>query len=191
MMKDHHDIHSNAGARIRRFAPIYFLRLLLGKSKMKNLLRYFLLSFFILMGCDSDTPPVPHSNPTTNDVMLVPPFVIEIKLSEAAQEKLTNAGETVKGIIYFDGDGSPLPGIKTAPSRDVVLGKYEFELETSGIIRISDATISSEAYARLSNLNYHFTVNVVSGRHVFRKNILNGYAQGRLTHFKEDHKILI
>ncbi|EDN67744.1 hypothetical protein BGP_2322 [Beggiatoa sp. PS] len=125
-------------------------------------------------------------------MVLVPEFVIEIRLSELAQEKLTNAEETVKGIIYFDGDGSLLPGIKTAPFRDVFLGEYEFELETSGIIRISDATISSEAYARLSNLDYHFTVNVVSGRRAFNNNILNGgYAQGRLSDFKKEHKILV
>ena len=114
--------------------------------------------------------------------MPVPEFTIRIELSQQAEDTLSNAGETVNGRIYFDGDGTSLPNEHTAPWRAVFLGYYEFELRGSGEVRISDAIIPQEAYGRLSDPNYYFTVNVTSGRRAFKDNILvGGVAFGRLT----------
>ena len=111
----------------------------------------------------------------------VPPFTMRIVLSEEANKKLANAGETISGTIYFDGDGMPFPEESNAPMRDVFLGKHEFELRESGELVVSDASISDEAYNHLSDKNYHYTINVVSGRRVFPNNVLaGGYAAGRL-----------
>ena len=113
--------------------------------------------------------------------MPVPQFAIRVALTQAATQKLHDAGETVRGFILFDGDGTALPNEKTAPYRDVILGSYNFELRQPGEIRVSDAVVSKEAYGRLSDTNYHFFVNVCSGRRAFRNNVLNGgYADGRL-----------
>jgi len=129
-------------------------------------------------GCDSSRPTAKAWE--SGEQLAVPAFSITITLDDEARAKLTNAGETIKAAIYFDGDGTPVPGVKTAPHRDVFLGTYEFELNESGTIQIEDATISAEAYSRLSDKDYHYTINVVSGRRSFENNVLDGgYAQGR------------
>ncbi len=135
--------------------------------------------------------PTGHSVPS-RPPMAVPEFAIHISLTEAATEKLHSAGETIRGAIYFDGDGTPLPDVKTAPHRDVVLGSYEFELHQAGEVRVSDAVISQEAYGRLSDTNYHFFVNVYSGRRAFQNNVLDGgYADGRLSDLDPEKPIEI
>jgi hypothetical protein len=128
----------------------------------------------------------------TEEIIKVPVFEIEVTLTNEAREKIQSSGETIKGAIYFDGNGTPLPNIKTAPFRDVFLGKYEFELEKEGVIKISDATVSMEAYSRLDDQNYFYFVNVYSGRRVFKNNVLRGgYADGRFEDLKAGKKIQI
>jgi hypothetical protein len=110
----------------------------------------------------------------------VPPFDVEVQLTEQARKKLDAAGETIIVAIDFDGDGRRRPGEHTAPFRAVFLGSHEVELRHAGRVRIGDARISREAIGRLSDPNYHFFINVYSGRRVFKDNVLNGgYADGR------------
>jgi hypothetical protein len=116
-----------------------------------------------------------------SDMIPVPPFQIRIILSDDAAQKLNESGETIKGAVYFDGDGTPKEGEETAPFRAVFLGSYNFELKKPGLENVSEAKISNEAFARLSDRNYHYTINVFSGRHVFKNNILrDGVAVGRI-----------
>ena len=124
--------------------------------------------------------------------MPVPEFTIRVSLSETAAQKLSDAGETICGAVYFDGDGTPLPNVKTDPHRDVILGSYEFELREPGRLHISDAAISQEAYGRLSDTNYHFFINVYSCRRAFRNNVLNGSSvDGRLRELESKKTIEI
>ena len=153
---------------------------------MKKLI--FLPLLLCLVSCSRQTGPSAPSGPT----MPVPEFTISVSLSEAAAQKLSDAGETIRGAVYFDGDGTPLPNVKTAPHRDVILGSYEFELREPGELLVSDAAISQEAYGRLSDTNYHFSINVYSGRRAFRNNVLNGgYGDGRLSDLKPEKAIEI
>jgi hypothetical protein len=122
----------------------------------------------------------------------VPEFVLEISLTDDASKKLVQAGESIKGAIYFDGDGTPLRGTKTAPFRDVFLGQHDFELENAGDLTIKNASISKEAFLRLNNTNYHYFVNVYSGRRAFAQNILIcSFADGRLDELKAGKRIEI
>jgi hypothetical protein len=122
----------------------------------------------------------------------VPEFVLAISLTNDASRKLEQAGESIKGAIYFDGDGFPVPDTKTAPFREVFLGQYDFELEDAGDLAIKNASISKEAFLRLKNSNYHYFVNVYSGRRVFAENILTcGYADGRLDELAAGKRIEI
>ena len=153
---------------------------------MKQLI--FLPLVLCLVSCGRQTGPSIPAGPTTP----VPEFTIRVSLTEAATQKLSDAGETIRGIISFDGDGTPLPNVKTAPHRDVYLGSYEFELTQAGELRVSDAVVSKEAYGRLSDKNYHFFVNVYSGRRAFRNNVLNGgYTDGRLNNLDPEKPIEI
>ena len=116
----------------------------------------------------------------------VPPFQIRITLSEAAAQKLHDAHETIKCAVWFDGDGHSRPGEYTAPSRPVVLsGGYDFELDQPGVVSVDHATVSQEAFKRLTDIDYYYTVNVYSGRHAFKNNVLSGgYAGGHISEAK-------
>ena len=119
---------------------------------------------------------------TSEARMAVPAFQLQITLSQNAAKKLSDAGESIKGFVMFDGDGRKRNNEETAPERDVPLGSYEFERIGAGIVWVTNATVSEEAFGRLTNSDYYFTVNVVSGRRVFEDNILaNGYACGRIS----------
>jgi hypothetical protein len=119
----------------------------------------------------------------TNEIKIaVPAFQIQITLTENAAKKLSDAGEWIKGVVIFDGDGLKKNNEKTAPERDVPLGTYWFERNGAGVVSITNAAISEEAFTRLTNFDYYFTVNVVSGRRVFKDNILDGgYAEGHIS----------
>ena len=146
---------------------------------MKSLVAIVGLALGFTAGCDSSGPTVDASG--EGKQIAVPTFSIAIRLDKAAEDKLRGARETIKGAVYFDGDGTPLPGVKTAPHRDVFLGTHEFEIDKPGTIRIEGATISGQAHSRLSDENYHFTINVFSGRRSFKNNVLDGgIAHGRL-----------
>ncbi len=122
----------------------------------------------------------------------LPPFEIQITLSDSAKQKLAGAGETIKGNIHFDGDGLALPGDNRGPSRAVFLGNYEFEIQRPGAIRITNATISAKAYSRLSETNWHLTINVASGRRAFTNNVLDGgFSVGRFLDLNEHKPIII
>ena len=112
----------------------------------------------------------------------VPPFQIRITLSEAAAKKLGDAGETIKGSVDFDGDGRSRPGEYTAPMRPVVLGFYEFEIDQPRVVSVDHATISEEAFKRLTDTDYYYTISVYSGRRAFKDNVLDGgYASGHIS----------
>jgi hypothetical protein len=137
-----------------------------------------LLALPLIFGCSAKVP--------------VPPFDIQVTLSEAARHKLEAAGETIKVIVYFDGDGRSKPGEETAPFREVYLGKHEVELRRPGRVRINDAKISAEAVGRLSDPNYHFTINTVSGRRAFKDNLLsNGTVLGRASDLNPAKPIVV
>lgn len=156
------------------------------EKKMKY---FFLLPLILCMAsCSRKTDPSTQQEPT----MPVPEFVIRFSLGEPAAKKLSSAEETIRVSVTFDGDGIPLSKVKAAPNRDVMLGKYSFELRKPGDIRVTDAVISQNAYKRLSDKNFHFTINVTSGRRAFKNNVLQGgYAAGRLSDLDRDKPIEI
>jgi hypothetical protein len=148
-------------------------------------LRAVLLALPVLVGCSAKVPPREVKVP-------VPPFEVKVTLSELARQRLEAAGETIKVVIYFDGDGTSKPGEVTAPFRPVYLGKHEVELQQPGTVRINDAKISEEAVGRLSDANYHFTINTVSGRRVFKDNVLsNGAVLGRASDLRAGKPIVV
>lgn len=59
-------------------------------------------------------------------------------------------------------------------------------------MRVTDAKISKEAVGRLSDPNYHFFINVISGRRVFKDNVLDGgYADGRASDLNPAKPIVV
>jgi hypothetical protein len=113
----------------------------------------------------------------TGPKLRVPTFTIRIALSDPATKKLRDAGESIKGLITFDGDGIPREGEHTAPMRPVVLGCYQFEISEAGDVSIANAYISAEASKRLTDPDYYVTINVFSGRRAFKDNVLkDGFA---------------
>ena len=61
-------------------------------------------------------------------------------------------------------------------------GFMNFEKNGEGDLFVTNASISAEAFGRLTNSDYYFTINVFSGRRVFKDNILDGgYAAGHMS----------
>ena len=56
--------------------------------------------------------------------------------------------------MIVDGDGRKKNSENTAPERAVPLGFYEFERYGAGAVYVTNATISKEAYGRLTNSDY-------------------------------------
>lgn len=107
------------------------------------------------------------------EVLSVPAFQVRIVLSDAARKKIIETGEVIEGTVYFHGNGIRKRGEDTAPFRAVYLGSYHFKAAEDGLVFVQHASISKEAYERLSDHDFYYTVNVFSGRHVFKNNILN------------------
>lgn len=112
----------------------------------------------------------------------VPTFEINLALTDDAAKKLEGAGESIKGFVIFDGYGTPKPGEDVGAGRGVDLGAYFFERTNAGVIFVTNVLISAEAFGRLSDTNYFYTINIFSGRRVFIDNILDGgYDIGRIS----------
>jgi hypothetical protein len=155
------------------------------RQRSNSILKYFVIVLLALA-------PLAQQANSADERIPVPEFVLEISLTDEADRKLEQAGESIKGTIYFDGDGSPLPDTKTAPFRDVFLGQHGFELEKAGTLTIKKASVSREAFSRLKDSNYHYVVNVYSGRRVFARNMLSGcHAYGRVDELKAGKRIEI
>jgi hypothetical protein len=129
-------------------------------------------------GCSATRPQTPNEAKIP-----VPSFQIKVTLSDAAAKKLRDAGESIKGFVIFDGDGTPKNHEdSTGGGRAVELGSYWFETAEAGVVSVTDAVILDEAFRRLSDADYYYTINVFSGRRVFRDNILDGgYAEGHIS----------
>jgi|GEM_PF-2492649 len=124
-----------------------------------------------------------YDPPEKGPQLAVPSFLIHVTLSDAAAKKLHDAHEMINGAVWFDGDGYSRPGEYTAPMRPVVLGgRYEFELDQPGVVSVDHATVSEEAFKRLTDTDYYYTINVYSGRRAFKDNVLDcGDAGGRIS----------
>lgn len=123
----------------------------------------------------------------TGPKIRVPAFTIRISLSEEAAKRLQDTGETIKGLLDFDGDGIPKDDEYTAPMRPIVLGCYQFEVQKPGEVLISNAYISAEQSKRLTNPDYYVAINIFSGRRAFKDNVLNnGFAEMHISHVAKE-----
>ena len=133
--------------------------------------------------CDKEAKEIVYDPPEKGPQLPVPTFQIRVTLSDSAAKKLRDAHETIKVAVWFDGDGDSRPGEYTAPMRPVVLSRgYDFELDQPGVVSVDHATVSQEAFNRLTDKDYYYTINVYSGRHAFENNILGGgFADGHIS----------
>ena len=124
--------------------------------------------------------------PDMSNSITLPTVSISLALTGDDSSAFLATGETIAGTVYFDGDGQKLNECKTAPFRDVYLGKHEFEFKKPGTKKFEGIKISKEAYGRLSDRNFHYIFNFYSGRRVFENNVLDcGTAPGRHTNLEQ------
>jgi len=109
------------------------------------------------------------SGPTVD----VPPFVIAVKLSPKADERLRSLHESIKVIAYFDGDALPGKGKYNPPNRDVVLGSDEKLVDDAQVAQFKHTAVPLSDWNRLADKNYFVTINTVSARQVVSNNLLD------------------
>ena len=110
---------------------------------------------------------------STGPTLDVPRFSIAVKLSSAADERLSKLGESIKVIAYFDGDPLPGQGGYNPPMRGVFLGMAEKLVNPKGEVRFDDVKVPQRDWDRLADKNYFVTINTVSARNVYRDNLLD------------------
>ena len=109
----------------------------------------------------------------TGKTVEVPPFAIAVKLSDQAEKRLRNMGETVSVAVYFDGDAVPGQGTYNAPFRDVYLGSDEKLVDGNLVASFDNIKVALKDWDRLSDKNYFVTVNTFSARKVSPNNLLH------------------
>jgi len=129
-------------------------------------------AFVFLLGLICGACGAKRSTVVKESTMPVPTFQIRITLSEDAATELSDAEESIHGVVYFGGTRAGTDA--RDPSSWVELGSYQFETMEAGIISVSDAVISEGAFQQLKDPNYIYTIYVFSGGRVFKRNVLGG-----------------
>lgn len=116
---------------------------------------------------------LPEGFSVEGDSLILPPFEIELKLSDKANAKLDSAKESIIVAAYVEG----LP--KDTTSEDyleyglISLANVQIELFDARIARFDHIKISREGYESLADKNFEVLINVFTGRRVFEDNLLD------------------
>jgi hypothetical protein len=103
----------------------------------------------------------------------VPDFAVAVRLSKGAESRLHSVNESISVAAYFDGDGEPMSGERTAPFRAVFLGSEREEVNEKNVAEFKRKRVSAASWKRLSDKNYFVTINVFSARKATPNNILS------------------
>ena len=101
----------------------------------------------------------------------IPPFEIEVKLSDKAEKKLKDKKESVIVTAYFS--GTPKDSTKYMEDGEYAVGEHSIELTDSRIAKFRGVKISKAMYESLFDLDIQLLINVYSGRRSSKMNYLD------------------
>jgi|SRR6478736_6373027 len=119
------------------------------------------------------TPPLTGGMIENGDSMLLPPFEIEVTLSDLAKEKLNADKETIIVNAYVSGEPKDSIDIQINEMGLLNLAANEIELDKPGVAKFDKITISRKAYEALANKDFEILINIYSGRRSSEYNLLN------------------
>lgn len=116
--------------------------------------------------------PLTNEMKDNGDSLLLPPFEIEVALSDAAQMKMTADKETIIVNAYLSGEPKDSIDVQINEMGQLNLAASEIELDKPGIARFDKINISKKAYETLANKDFEILINIYSGRRSSEYNLL-------------------
>ena len=119
-----------------------------------------------------------ESNPSRNpsravgESRPVPAFVVDVHLSARAREKLSASKESILVLAYFFGFPTQATRQYGGDMGEIHLGQDQIEMKQPGAARFAHSVYDSSKLWMLDKRRLKVLINVVSGRHSSRNNLL-------------------
>jgi hypothetical protein len=108
-----------------------------------------------------------------NDSVEIPPFEVELSLSQKAEAKLKEGKETIIVRAFFTGQPKDTSLREFQKHGEIFITSSEKELFEARLAKFSGVRFSKKEYNSLSNKNISVTINVFSGRKFYQDNLLD------------------
>ena len=107
------------------------------------------------------------------DSVSIPPFEIEVALSQKAKERMGNPKESI--IVMVEVTGEPADTvIERAFDGPFILCSAKREISEPWTLKVENLKMSKKIYNKLPDKNYEVSAQIWTGRHSSENNLLNG-----------------
>ncbi len=106
------------------------------------------------------------------DSVSIPPFEIEVVLSQKAKERMGNPKESI--IVLIEVTGEPADTvIERAFDGPFILCSTKREISEPWTLKVENLKMSKKIYNKLPDKNYEVSAQIWTGRHSSENNLLN------------------
>ena len=109
----------------------------------------------------------------SKDSVEIPPFQVELSLSENAEAKLKEGNETIIVRTFLTGQPKDTTTRDFQEHGEIFIASFEIELFEGRLAEFEGVKFSKKEYNLLSNKNVAITVNVFTGRRFYKDNLLD------------------
>jgi hypothetical protein len=138
-----------------------------------------------------DNKPVPVTDyfKVVGDSAEIPPFEIQVELSEKAEKEIKEKKESIIVTAYFS--GTPKDTTKYMEDGGYAVGLHSIELTGSRTAAFKGVKISKAYYESLADKDIQVLINIYSGRRASKLNLLDcDLLQKPISEVKDQHFIL-
>jgi hypothetical protein len=122
---------------------------------------------------------------TEGDSLIIPPFEIEVNLTEKANKKINNDKETIIVSAYFSGQPTDTTTKEYLENGEISITASERELSNGRVARFEGVKFSRLLYNSLADKDIQLLINIYSGRKSTNVNLLNcDILQDRMSNIK-------
>jgi hypothetical protein len=111
---------------------------------------------------------------TDADSILIPPFEIEVVLSEKAKERMDNPKESIIVMVEFTGEPADTIIDRSDDIGPFILRSIEREISKPWALKVENIKMSKKIYNKLPDKNYQVSAQIWTGRHSSGDNLLTG-----------------
>jgi hypothetical protein len=109
-----------------------------------------------------------------SDSVLIPPFEIEVVLSDKAKERMDNPKETIIVLVEFIGEPADTVIDRGDDNGPFILRSIEREISKPWTLKVENIKMSKKIFNKLPDKNYQVSAQIWTGRHSSEFNLLNG-----------------
>lgn len=123
---------------------------------------------------ESIEPPAMKTDFTlVGDTVIIPEFEIQLSVSQKAEEKLKNDGESIIVQAYFSGVPRDTTSEEYLESGQISIGGSRVELFDKRIARFQNVKIARSKLDEITDKNFEVLINIFSGRRTTGNNLLD------------------